>query len=108
MKIRTTLLTLTLSLPFFVNAQNTPASGGMRTITIPTDYNTTQFREKLVSEAIANNTQMKILGLETDISKVNVKKSAVQYLDYFTASGNLNEFTINQSNSIGLQSQFFP
>lgn len=111
MKIKCTLLTLALSLPLCIFAQTSPAPANMRTIAVPTDYNTPQFRERLVNEAMANNSQLKILDLETGISQDQVKSSSIQWLDYLTVSGNLNEFTIDgtaNSSTNGIQNNFFP
>lgn len=91
-------------LPLFAGctafAQSMSITDNLPKITVPANYNTAEFRKRLVDEALKNSTKSKVLSLQTDVTRQELKKSRVKWLDYITASGNLNEFTINPGSLI--------
>ncbi len=74
-------------------AQN--AMEPMPKIVIPENYNSPEFKKKLVDEALKNTNTTKIANFETGISQNELASSKAKWLDYITVTGNLNEFTLN-------------
>jgi outer membrane protein TolC len=69
------------------------------------------FAEKLVQLAWKNNPVREIQTSNRNIAETNVKAAKVKWLDVFTISGNLNEFTLNPGNDSPTQvnrAQFYP
>lgn len=94
MKLKSLLFLFLACFLVQVKAQ-TSALESMGKLTIPANYNSPEFRKRLVDEAVKNNYKSKALAFQTDITKQEVKKAKVKWLDYINASGNLNEFTLN-------------
>ncbi len=67
----------------------------MPKIVIPENYNSPEFRKRLVDEALKNTNTTKIANFETGIAQNELSSSKSKWLDYFTVAGNLNEFTLN-------------
>ena len=78
---------------------------------IPPEYSPElKFEEKLVYLAWQNQPVNKILNHRVAIAEKNKKKADWAWLEIFSASGNLNEFTINQNGNDDLnnRAQFYP
>lgn len=111
MKLKSLLFPVFSMCIIHVHAQ-TNVIESMSKINIPATYNSSEFRKKLVDEALKNNTKSKALGFQTEVTKQELKKSKVKWLDYINASGNLNEFTLNPAKQISQGTQqnlnFYP
>lgn len=101
----TLLLTFLSAYPLLAQDGRAPVK-----LVITENYNSPEFRNVLVTEALKNNSENKTLKLQTDISKEQLNKSKVKWLDYVAVSGNVNEFTIDPPEIAGGQSQslFYP
>jgi outer membrane protein TolC len=96
-----------LLMPITGFAQKPAVKESMPTIIFPENYNSESFREELVAEAMKNASGIKIASRETQIEKYRVGITKSKWLDYFTVSGNLNEFTLNPGKYQN-QALFFP
>lgn len=94
-------------MPILGFAQKPAVKEAMPTIMFPDNYNSQNFRDELVSEAIKNASEIKVATRETQIEKYRVGISKSKWLDYFSFSGNLNEFTLNPGKYAN-QALFFP
>lgn len=78
-------------------------------IIVPANVRVEDFGERLVQLAWKNNPQNTILALQKDAATQDLKVAKAQWLDIITASGNLNEFTLNPGNLEQLgRTIFFP
>lgn len=64
-------------------------------IILPSNAKDVEFEEKLVQLAWANNPTNEILDHQVNIAHIQVKQARWRWLNQFTVSGNVNEFTIN-------------
>jgi outer membrane protein TolC len=76
-------------------------------IILPEGVKTDDFAEKLVQLAWKNNPTNEILLRNINTARLDVKRSGVQWLDIFSAQGNLNEFTINREADVQNRAAFF-
>ncbi len=77
-------------------------------IVLPDGTSTDDFAEKLVQLAWKNNPANEIVKRNVSIAQLDVKKSGVQWLDIFSAQGNLNEFNLNSEADVNDRSTFYP
>lgn len=77
-------------------------------IILPTNAVNTSFEEKLVQLAWRNDPNNTMIVKEASIAQYNLKQAQWNWLDYFSAQGNLNEFTINPGSDTDDRSAFFP
>ncbi|MBE7175237.1 MAG: TolC family protein [Mucilaginibacter polytrichastri] len=110
MKCKHVLAFLILFPGYTALAQSMSVTDNLPKIILPANYNTPEFRKRLVDEAMRNSYKSKGLALQTEVTKQELKKSRVKWLDYIMASGNLNEFTIRQPQDQAQQQQanFYP
>jgi outer membrane protein TolC len=78
-----------------VNGQNVDYNK----VILPDGVSNASFAEKLVQLAWKNNPVREIQTSNKSIAESNIKVAKLKWLDIFTISGNLNEFTINSSTS---------
>lgn len=69
-------------------------------IVLPSNAKDVEFEEKLVQLAWANNPTNEILDHHVNIAHIQVKQARWRWLNQFTVSGNVNEFTINPPDGI--------
>lgn len=77
-------------------------------IILPTNAVNTSFEEKLVQLAWRNDPNNTMIVKEASIAQYNLKQAQWNWLDYFSAQGNLNEFTINPGSDTNDRSAFYP
>lgn len=106
-KFRLSLLFILLT-TYSVLAQDGSSKPPLK-IVIRENYNTPEFKNRLVDLALKNTVERKILKLQTGISKEQLSKSKIKWLDYIALSGNVNEFTIDPPELAGqTQNLFYP
>jgi len=74
-------------------------------IILPQSVNTNDFGEKLVQIAWQNHPSNKLVTKDYEIAKVTLLQTKWSWLEQISASGNLNEFTLNPEQNSNL---FFP
>ena len=77
-------------------------------IILPSNAKGVPIEEKLVQLAWENFPENRILINNTAIAKTRANLTKVEWLNYFAASGNLNEFNIDPSTDIDNRAQFYP
>jgi outer membrane protein TolC len=74
-------------------------------IIIPAETNVSDFSEKLVQLAWNNHPSNQIILKDYEIAKVSLSQAKWTWMDQISASGNLNEFTLNPDQNLNT---FFP
>lgn len=77
-------------------------------IILPTNAVNTSFEEKLVQLAWRNDPNNSQIVKQAAIAQYDLKQAQWNWLDYFSAQGNLNEFTINPGSDLNSRAAFFP
>jgi outer membrane protein TolC len=77
-------------------------------IILPEYTKTEDFGEKLVQIAWKNHPGNDVVRREVDVAQVTVRQSAAAWLDVFSVTGNMNEFTINPQADVFGRSAFYP
>ncbi len=77
-------------------------------IVLPLKIRSTSFEERLVQLAWKNHPTNKIVAQGVELSKTKRTIARLSFLDRISASGNLNEFTLDPSRDVNNRSNFFP
>ncbi len=106
MKIKLLYLAFLL-FPLHLWAQKNLIKDSMPVIIVPENYNTEEFRNKLVEEANKNVSVTREALNEAEIAKYQLSASKIQWLNYVSITGNLNEFTLSPTKYEN-QATFYP
>jgi len=77
-------------------------------IILPAGITNIEFEEKLVQLAWKNHPSNQVLYTNLQIAKHDTKIASAEWLNTIRITGNLNEFTIDQSDPNDIRAQFFP
>lgn len=77
-------------------------------IVLPLKVRTTSFEERLVQLAWKNHPTNKIVAQGVELSKTKRTIARLSFLDRFSASGNINEFTLDPARDLNNRGNFFP
>lgn len=77
-------------------------------IILPGNVTNIEFEEKLVQLAWKNHPSNQLLYNKLQVAKHETKIASSEWLNTIRITGNLNEFTIDQSNDVNNRAQFFP
>lgn len=102
------ILFLVISAPVLISAPVVGQNVDYNKIILPEYTKTADFGEKLVQIAWKNHPGNETFRREVDIAEVTVRQSAAAWLDIFSVSGNMNEFTINPQTDIYGRSAYWP
>lgn len=88
----------------FIN-QSVGQTTDYKKVILPATAQDVSIEERLVQLAWQNNPKTAIAKESHEVSEYNLKTAKWSWLDYISAQGNLNEFTLDKSNE---RSAFFP